>query len=134
MDLEHLINSEPHLPAQRPHAAGEHIAQSGQTRQTSRHGSAMGTQGLQHVSHAATRPDPDRLIRGLPLQTMEVGLKIQGPVVGHRGPRGGPPATEPQRPGASPILNQGHQILLTGRNQTGAPRISRLRIEENGTA
>jgi hypothetical protein len=93
----------------------------------------VGKQGLQHLSHAATPANPDRLISGLPLQAPEVGLKIKGPVVGHGGPRRGPPATETQGPGAGPVLNQGHQLLWSGGHQTGAPRISRLRIEENRT-
>ena len=133
MDLQYMINREPHLPAQRPHAAREHIAKPRQTRQTSSHGSAVGKQGLQHHSHAAAPSNPDRLIRGLPLQTLEVGLKIQGPVIGHGGPRSGPTTTETQRPGASPVLNQSCQLLWSRGDQTGSPCISRLRIEENGT-
>ena len=133
MDLEHLIHSKPHLPAQRSHATREHIATTRQTRQTSRHGSAVGKQDLQHVSHAAARANPDRLIRGLPLHTLEMGLKIQGPVVSHSGTRCGAPATETERPGAAPVLNQSRQLRWSGGEQTGSPRISRLRTEENGT-
>ena len=133
MDLEHLIHSKPHLPAQRSHATREHIAKPRQTRQTSRDGSAVGKQDLQHVSHAAARANPDRLIRGLPLHTLEMGLQIQGPVVGHGGPRCGAPATETQRPGTGPVLNQLRQLRWSRGDQTGSPRISRLRVEENGT-
>ena len=133
MDLEHLIHSKPHLPAQRPHATREHIAKPRQPRQTRSHASAVGKQGLQHRSHAAARSNPDRLIRGLPLQTLEMGLKIEGPVVSHSGARRGPPATETDRPWAAPVLNQSRQLGWSGGDQTGSPRISRLRTEENGT-
>ena len=125
MDLEHLIHSKPHLPTQRAHATREHIAKPRQTRQTSRHGSAVRKQSLQHVSHAAARSNPDRLISGLPLQTLEVGLKIEGPVVSHSGARCGPPATETERPGAAPVLNQSRQLLWSRGDQTGSPCISR---------
>ncbi len=93
----------------------------------------MGKQGLQHLSHAGAGSNPDRLIRGLPLHTLEMGLQIQGPVVGHGGPRCGAPATETQRPGTGPVLNQLRQLRWSRGDQTGSPRISRLRVEENGT-
>ena len=133
LDLEHLINSETHLPAQRPHAAREHVAKPRQPRQTSRHGSAVGKQGIQHRSHTAARSNPDRLLRGLPLQTLEMGLKIESPVVSHSGAGCGAPATYTERPGAGPVLNQSRQLRWSRGDQTGSPRISRLRIEENGT-
>ena len=134
MDLEHLIDSESHLPTQRPHTASKHITKPRQTRQTGSHRSAARKQRLKHLPHAAARANPDRLICRLPIKTFEVGLKIQRPVVGNGGPRRGSAPTETQRPGAGPVLNEGHQLLWSGGEKAGAPRISRLRIEENGTA
>ena len=128
-----MIDSKPDVSTQRPHASGEHITKPGQTRQTGSHGSAVRKQRLKHLSHPAARADPHRLIRGLPFDPLKVGLDIKRPVIRRGSPGGGPTTAQPQRPGTVPVLNQGNQLLWPGGDQAGTPRISRLRIEENGT-
>ena len=94
-NLQQLIDSEPDVPTQRPHATSEQVAKTWQPRQAGNDGSAMGTQRLEHLPHPTTRADPHRLIRGLPLKLFEVGLNIHRPIVGNGRSGGGSTAAEP---------------------------------------
>ena len=94
MNLQQLVDSQPHLSTQRPHAAGEHIPKPGQPRQTGSHRSAVGKQRIEHLSHSAPCTDQHRLIGRLPIKTFEVGLNIHRPVVGGGGARCGATPTE----------------------------------------